>query len=473
VSSSDAVDELVRLLLAQPAERGRAVDMFAGGGGWHEGARRLGLRSVGLELDDAACATSRAAGHPTVQCDVATIDWQMVARRVRVDGAIGSAPCPTWSSAGKGSGRDDMDLILSWVPRVAASEPLTELRTAVDDARSALVLEPLRMIVATRPTWIALEQVPSCLPIWQTIARALEGLGYRTWTGILEAERYGVPQTRERAILLARRDGCPCHPPAPTHQRYVPGEPRLAAPQLTLEGEVLPWVSMADALASVGAWDGDDAVGFPRRNDRDDDAGDYRERDLRSASEPAFAMSEKVRSWTRMRANAQPNAAERAVDEPAPTITGGHDTANHVWLDRRQGDAPPRSEDEPAHTMSSSGLAKGRDVWLRTGNFTAVARDADGKRSAAGSVPYERPADEPAPTMRGVPGHWGTTAAVRVTVEEAAALQSFPPGYPWSGSKSKQYQQIGNAVPPLLALHVLAALLDIDPTTAVAVEDAA
>lgn len=48
--------------------------------------------------------------------------------------------------------------------------------------------------------------------------------------------------------------------------------------------------------------------------------------------------------------------------------------------------------------------------------------------------------------------------SVRVTVEEAAALQSFPPGYPWQGTKTAQYQQIGNAVPPLLSLHVLSAV---------------
>lgn len=64
--------------------------------------------------------------------------------------------------------------------------------------------------------------------------------GFRT----LQADD-GVPQTRERAILMASRVGV-VHPPVATHQRYVSGEP--ARHEITLEGELLPWVSMADAL---------------------------------------------------------------------------------------------------------------------------------------------------------------------------------------------------------------------------------
>jgi DNA (cytosine-5)-methyltransferase 1 len=46
----------------------------------------------------------------------------------------------------------------------------------------------------------------------------------------------------------------------------------------------------------------------------------------------------------------------------------------------------------------------------------------------------------------------------RITVQEAAALQTFPPDWRFSGRQSIQYRQIGNAVPPELARHVAAAV---------------
>lgn len=89
-----------------------------------------------------------------------------------------------------------------------------------------------------------------------------------------------------------------------------------------------------------------------------------------------------------------------------------------------------------------------------------------------------RPDDEPAPTL--VFGHQGNdirvypagttvrgvpeAAATRhpdsrpLTIREAGILQSFPAEYPWQGSRTKQGEQVGNAVPPLLAAHVLGAV---------------
>lgn len=42
----------------------------------------------------------------------------------------------------------------------------------------------------------------------------------------------------------------------------------------------------------------------------------------------------------------------------------------------------------------------------------------------------------------------------RITVQEAAAIQSFPSDMPWYGSQSSRYRQIGNAVPPKMAYEV-------------------
>jgi DNA (cytosine-5)-methyltransferase 1 len=45
---------------------------------------------------------------------------------------------------------------------------------------------------------------------------------------------------------------------------------------------------------------------------------------------------------------------------------------------------------------------------------------------------------------------------VRVTVEEVAALQTFPADHPWQAVRTKAFQQIGNGIPPALARATLA-----------------
>src|SRR5690348_8677042 len=46
------------------------LDLFAGPGGWSEGAAAVGLVDIGIEHDLAACQTRAAAGHLTIRADV-------------------------------------------------------------------------------------------------------------------------------------------------------------------------------------------------------------------------------------------------------------------------------------------------------------------------------------------------------------------------------------------------------------------
>lgn len=312
--------------------------------------------------------------------------------------------------AGKRDGEKDKPLVYRALADLeAGNDTRAELKAQCEDERSLLVVEPLRWALALRPTWIALEQVPPVLELWQEYQRILTANGWRVWTGILSSERYGVPQTRRRAILMAHRDRYPA-PPLPTHQAYVPGEP--AQHEMTLEGELLPWVSMAEALG----W-GEGKVGFPRLNDTPSnrpapgDDGKYRERDFRDTSEPAFNLTEKARSWT-LRAGTGENEAERSSDQPAPTMRFGARLNTVQWVSNNRQLFPPefrgRAED-----------------YTEDGEYT-------GKRAGDG--------------------------AVRVTEQEAAILQGFPPDYPFQGSRTKRFEQIGNAVPPPLARAVLTEL---------------
>jgi DNA (cytosine-5)-methyltransferase 1 len=377
-------------------QRGQVLDLFAGAGGWEEGLRPLGLSALGIEWEGWACKTAQAAGHARLQADLSTLDPQDFAP---VWGLVGSPPCQTYSTAGKGLGTFDKPLVIACAHELAVGNDTRAARLAeCRDRRSLLTVEPLRFALALRPRWVALEQVPAVLELWSLLAGLLAAHGYHTATGILRAECYGVPQTRRRAFLLASLDG-PVELPAPTHRSY--DARRRETPPC--ERALRPWVSMAQAL------------GFDERGV--------------------------------VQTNNQTNSGRRPCGLSRPLLAPAHtlDTASGSWTFRNRPRRPEcrRAPDLPAPTI----LARGHQSWVRPRPATTVACDSRIARPG-----HKRNAEAPH-----APGR--SEDAVKVTVAQAAVLQGFPADYPWQGSRCRQFQQVGNAVPPPLARRVLEAAM--------------
>lgn len=397
-----------------------ALDDFAGPGGWDEGARMVGLRTLGIEWDATACATAEAAGHARVQADVALHPTEPLIW-VRGRGYIASPPCQAWSMAGDRKGELDRANCHVLADRMAAGDDSIDW-TEWEDPRSALICQPIRRVRELRPEWIALEEVPQVIGLWQHFARIFREWGYSVWTGILCAADYGVPQTRERAILMASLSK-QVSPPEPTHSQDGDEGDLFGASRL-------PWVSWGDAIG----------LHEPAQLRHPRGAGmiaRHGERDDRTSAEPAMTVTSKVRSWVLdRRTNSKDGKGGMyptvtvPSDRPAPTITGKGAGSQIVLRGSNAAHAAIRLSDQPAPTL----------VFAHAGNDVRFY-----------------PADA---TKRGIPEKAATRSEESrlITIPEASVLQSFPADYPWQGSRTKAGEQIGNAVPPLLAAHILAAV---------------
>lgn len=252
------------------------VDLFAGPGGLDHGARLAGHDSIGIECDTNAVATRLAAGLATTHGDVTQYG---PADFPDADVLAGGPPCQTFTVAGKGEGRTALTRLLRRAKFMAAREapPADSL-----DKRSLLVLEPLRWVLAAadagRPyRAVVLEQVPQVLPVWQAYVEVLRAEGYMAACRVVNAEQYGVPQTRRRAVLLARRDGL-VGIPAATHR---PWRKNLSE----VERHLQRTVTMGDVLPDRGPFTVISNYGT---------GGDPKNRGRRSSSEPAFTVTGKI-----------------------------------------------------------------------------------------------------------------------------------------------------------------------------------
>lgn len=344
-----------------PRALGTFVSLYAGAGGMDIGFALAGFRPTWVnELDPHAAATNDVAfkrlrdSRPHL-CDA---DWTIHTGSIlglpeedlplpkSADLVIGGPPCQGFSVAGK------MD---------------------PTDARSNHVFHFMEIVERVQPAAFVMENVKALYwnRRWGTVrdrlmARAKE-LGYRSALVLCNAAHYGVPQARERMLLIGVREADPIAP-EPTTSESTPTL-RMALAQLPHYGEP-----------------GNDAVCRAK---------------VTPAKDPVMRRS----PYAGMLFNGAGRPMD--LDAPAPTLPasmGGNKTPI-IDQDQMDFDTRPWVLDYHAHLWSGG---------------------------------------EP---LRSIPSRLR-----RITVQEAAAIQTFPLSMEWRGPQSAQYRQIGNAVPPRLAL---------------------
>lgn len=195
------------------------ISLFSGAMGLDIGLAEAGLNIViGQDFDPACVATMRANGHEVLDGDIRDIEAVDLLQKTGLKQGepfliCGGPPCQPFSTAGK--------------------------RLGINDPRGSLFMDFIRMIDYIRPRFFIMENVkgivsaplkhasPSerdkndpdqCLgTVLDVILSEFDKLGYKTVYGILDAVNYGVPQFRERFVLIGSRDNEEIFLPVPTH----------------------------------------------------------------------------------------------------------------------------------------------------------------------------------------------------------------------------------------------------------------
>lgn len=281
----------------------------------------------------------------------------------------------------------------------------------MEDRRNHLFLDFTRIAAYLMPRFILIENVPGIVSmdnggVVAAIIRELENIGYKVNYRILFAAHYGVPQIRYRTVFLATREDVEIEFPYPTHD--AKSRPNFTrGRELTLD--VLPLFSL-DLKKYTTVWDA--ISDLPPI-----EAGVIQDVDYLTEPQNEYQML--------MRQNKPPLKNHHA---------GGLSKIN---LERLKYIPQGGSWRDIPYDLLPAGMKRARrsDHTKRYGRL-----DPQGLCSTV---------------LTKCDPHWGSffhPVQDRVlSVREAARMQSFPDHYVFLGKTVHQYEQVGNAVPPLLA----------------------
>ena len=208
-------------------EKIRTLSLFSGAGGLDIGFHDVGFDIIeSVEIESKFCQTlmlnsgeEKRFEHSKVNCiDIKEYKSDHLGR---IDFIIGGPPCQTFSAAGR-----------------RANGVL-----GTTDARGVLFREYVRLLQELSPIGFLFENVYGIIGVqggkpWEEILQSFSDVGYKLFYRIVDAADYGVPQHRERLIIVGLKEG-EFKFPRPTHGPDSLDEEPFYNAETALEGVVL------------------------------------------------------------------------------------------------------------------------------------------------------------------------------------------------------------------------------------------
>lgn len=337
------------------------------------------------------------------------------------------------------------------------------------DPRAALYMRFLAYVRETQPLAIVIENVPDILNfgghnVPEEICATLDELGYSPSYTILNAVWHGVPQVRERLFLVAIAKELEVDPafPVPSHFLALPkgyeSSRSVALKHVSAESRWFISVASPDEMQPRGVSVKQALADLPLIREHEED--------------PAKMRGRALSGLLPYRKGAPSHYARRMREWPGFSTQGSCD-GHLVRLTPRDF---PIFRALPAGADYPVALALARSMFADELVCQAIGPESIGspgykalQKSMVPPYPEDKfpnkwwklEADRPSRTLTAHIGkdtyshiHWDSDQARTISVREAARLQSFPDGFHFAGRMNAAFRQIGNAVPPLLALAV-------------------
>lgn len=233
---------MIQLMYRDSYENRNVISLFSGAMGLDIGLAKAGLKINICQDFDAACvSTMRANGHNVLSGDIRSVDPAELLNATGLERGTpflicGGPPCQPFSTAGKRLGINDPrgSLFMDFIKMIGYIRP----RFFVMENVKGLMSAPLKHVpIAERVDSVQCdeERFGSVLDV---ILSEFKKLGFRTVYGLLDAVNYGVPQFRERFVLIGSRDQEDIFLPFPTHFQ-THQEPKYR------------WVTLRSAIADI------------------------------------------------------------------------------------------------------------------------------------------------------------------------------------------------------------------------------